>query len=57
MPSQKVKSSGSNIAKPYYANKQKKLQKTAKSIERKMDKLEMIRKLKDIHPIQMTQDK
>ncbi len=54
-PSQKLKSSGPKIAKPYYANKQKKLQKTAKSIETRMEKLEKVEKVKDIQPIQMTQ--
>ncbi|MBT2261414.1 ribosomal protection-like ABC-F family protein [Bacillus safensis] len=54
-PSQKVKSSGPKIAKPYYANKQKKLEKTAKSIETRMEKLEKVEKVKDIQPIQMTQ--
>ncbi|PCK19951.1 ABC transporter [Bacillus pumilus] len=55
-PSQKLKSSGPRIAKPYYANKQKKLQKTAKSIETRMEKLEKVEKVKDIPPIQMTQN-
>lgn len=55
-PSQKVKSSGPKIAKPYYANKQKKLQKTAKSIETRMEKLEKVEKIKDVQPIQMTQN-
>ncbi|OLP65293.1 putative ABC transporter ATP-binding protein YheS [Bacillus pumilus] len=54
-PSPKVKSSGPRIAKPYYANKQKKLQKTAKSMETRMEKLEKVEKVKDIQPIQMIQ--
>ncbi|MFS0655157.1 ribosomal protection-like ABC-F family protein [Bacillus sp. 179-C3.3 HS] len=54
-PTQKVKSSGPKIAKPYYANKQKKLQKTAKSIETRMEKLEQVEKVRDIVPIKMTQ--
>ncbi|MGE6630140.1 ribosomal protection-like ABC-F family protein [Bacillus sp. NPDC077027] len=55
-PSKKVKSSGPKIAKPYYANKQKKLQKTAKSIETRMEKLDKVEKVKGHQPIQMHQD-
>ncbi|AMM90445.1 ABC transporter [Bacillus pumilus] len=54
-PSPKLKSSGPKIAKPYYANKQKKLQKTAKSIETRMEKLEKVEKVKEAQPLQMTQ--
>ncbi|AVQ97819.1 ABC transporter [Oceanobacillus iheyensis] len=40
-------------AKPYFANKQKKLRKTAKAIETRLDKLEKADKVKEIAPIKM----
>lgn len=40
-------------AKPYFAKKQKKLQKTAKAIETRLEKLEKVEKIKDIPPIKM----
>src|SRR5690606_38603775 len=40
-------------AKPYFAKKQKKLQKTAKAIETRLEKLESVEKVKDIAPIKM----
>lgn len=40
-------------AKPYFANKQKKLRKTAKAIETRLDKLEKVDKVKEMAPIKM----
>ncbi|MGD6941145.1 Vga family ABC-F type ribosomal protection protein [Cytobacillus gottheilii] len=40
-------------AKPYFAKKQKKMQKTAKSIETRLEKLETVEKLKEQTPIKM----
>ncbi|MFD2630570.1 Vga family ABC-F type ribosomal protection protein [Oceanobacillus kapialis] len=40
-------------AKPYFANKQKKLRKTAKAIETRLEKLEKVEKVKEIAPIKM----
>ncbi|WP_080848843.1 Vga family ABC-F type ribosomal protection protein [Cytobacillus gottheilii] len=40
-------------AKPYFAKKQKKMQKTAKSIETRLEKLETVEKLKEQIPIRM----
>ncbi|GGA60673.1 Vga family ABC-F type ribosomal protection protein [Ornithinibacillus halotolerans] len=40
-------------AKPYFAKKQKKLQKTAKAIETRLEKLESVEKVKDLAPIKM----
>ncbi|MCJ8006409.1 Vga family ABC-F type ribosomal protection protein [Lederbergia wuyishanensis] len=51
----KVSPSESRItgAKPYFANKQKKLRKAAKAIETRLDKLEKVEKLKDIPAVKM----
>ncbi|CDQ41166.1 MULTISPECIES: Vga family ABC-F type ribosomal protection protein [Virgibacillus] len=40
-------------AKPYYANKQKKLRKSAKAIETRLEKLDKVEKVKEIPPIKM----
>ncbi|MCR2822868.1 Vga family ABC-F type ribosomal protection protein [Lederbergia panacisoli] len=40
-------------AKPYFANKQKKLRKTAKAIETRLEKLEKVDKIKDVPPVKM----
>ncbi|UJL46770.1 Vga family ABC-F type ribosomal protection protein [Virgibacillus sp. NKC19-16] len=40
-------------AKPYYANKQKKLRKSAKAIETRLEKLETVEKIKESPPIKM----
>jgi pleuromutilin/lincosamide/streptogramin A transport system ATP-binding/permease protein len=40
-------------AKPYFAKKQKKMQKTAKSIETRLEKLDRVEKLKEQTPIKM----
>ncbi|MFB1051879.1 Vga family ABC-F type ribosomal protection protein [Paraliobacillus sp. JSM ZJ581] len=41
-------------AKPYFAKKQKKLQKTAASIETRIDKLEKVEKVKQLSPVKMS---
>lgn len=50
-----VSSSEANIkgAKPYFANKQKKLRKSAKAMETRLEKLEEVEKIKDSPPIKM----
>ncbi|GIN20170.1 MAG TPA: Vga family ABC-F type ribosomal protection protein [Bacillus bacterium] len=40
-------------AKPYFAKKQKKLQKTAKAIETRLEKLEKVEKVKEVPPLRM----
>lgn len=40
-------------AKTYYSNKQKKLRKTVKSLETRLDKLNMVEKTKELPPIKM----
>src|SRR5699024_10859365 len=40
-------------AKPYYANKQKKLRKTASAFETKLEQLEIVKKPKELPPIKM----
>lgn len=40
-------------AKPYFAKKQKKLQKTASAIETRLEKLEKVEKVKELSPIKM----
>ncbi|MBS4199178.1 Vga family ABC-F type ribosomal protection protein [Bacillus sp. FJAT-49732] len=40
-------------AKPYFANKQKKLRKAAKAIETRLDKLEKVEKVKELPPVKM----
>lgn len=40
-------------AKPYFANKQKKLQKAAKAIETRLEKLEQVEKVKETPPVKM----
>lgn len=40
-------------AKPYYANKQKKLRKTASAFETRLEQLEEVKKPKELPPIQM----
>lgn len=40
-------------AKPYFANKQKKLRKAAKAIETRLEKLEKVEKVKEMTPIKM----
>ena len=40
-------------AKPYFANKQKKLRKAAKAIETRIEKLEEVEKVKEMAPIKM----
>lgn len=40
-------------AKPYFANKQKKLRKAAKAIETRLDKLERVDKIKDLPAVKM----
>lgn len=40
-------------AKPYFAKKQKKLQKTAKAIETRLEKLEKVEKVKETPPLKM----
>ncbi|TVZ76349.1 pleuromutilin/lincosamide/streptogramin A transport system ATP-binding/permease protein [Aeribacillus composti] len=40
-------------AKPYFAKKQKKLQKTAKAIETRLEKLEKVEKVKELPPLKM----
>ncbi|WIY62843.1 Vga family ABC-F type ribosomal protection protein [Bacillus arachidis] len=40
-------------AKPYFAKKQKKLQKTASAIETRLEKLEKVEKIKEIPPLKM----
>ncbi len=40
-------------AKPYFAKKQKKLQKTATAIETRLEKLEKVEKVKELSPIKM----
>ncbi|WP_461183442.1 Vga family ABC-F type ribosomal protection protein [Virgibacillus kimchii] len=40
-------------AKPYFANKQKKLRKSAKAIETRLEKMEGVEKVKDTPPIKM----
>ncbi|MEK3934891.1 Vga family ABC-F type ribosomal protection protein [Sporosarcina sp. FSL W7-1349] len=40
-------------AKPYFAKKQKKLQKTAKAIETRLEKLEIVEKRKETAPLKM----
>ncbi|RYM04739.1 Vga family ABC-F type ribosomal protection protein [Sporolactobacillus sp. THM7-7] len=40
-------------AKPYFAKKQKKLQKTAEAIKTRLDKLEKVDKIKEVPPIKM----
>ncbi|HIA6910963.1 TPA: Vga family ABC-F type ribosomal protection protein [Staphylococcus aureus] len=40
-------------AKPYFANKQKKLRKTAKALETRLDKLEKVEKTKELPPLKM----
>ncbi|MBS4194135.1 Vga family ABC-F type ribosomal protection protein [Lederbergia citri] len=51
----KVSPSESRItgAKPYFANKQKKLRKAAKAIETRLDKLEKVEKIKELPPVKM----
>lgn len=51
----KVSKSESKItgAKPYFAKKQKKLQKTAKAIETRLEKLEKVEKIKEDPPVKM----
>ncbi|MBY7142125.1 Vga family ABC-F type ribosomal protection protein [Virgibacillus sp. NKC19-3] len=44
---------GSKGAKPYYANKQKKLRKSVKAIETRLDQLEEVEKIKESPPIKM----
>src|SRR5699024_4981193 len=41
-------------AKPYYANKQKKLRKTVSAFETKLDQLEAVKKPRELPPIKMT---
>ncbi|MDD9149946.1 MULTISPECIES: Vga family ABC-F type ribosomal protection protein [unclassified Sporolactobacillus] len=43
----------SGAAKPYYAKKQKKLQKTANAMETRLEKLEQAEKVKEIQPLKM----
>lgn len=40
-------------AKPYFAKKQKKLQKTAKALETRMEKLEKVEKRRELPPVKM----
>ncbi|MBS4217602.1 Vga family ABC-F type ribosomal protection protein [Bacillus sp. FJAT-49711] len=40
-------------AKPYFANKQKKLRQAAKAIETRLEKLEKVDKIKDLPPVKM----
>ncbi len=40
-------------AKPYFAKKQKKLQKTAKAIQTRIEKLEKVEKVKELPPVKM----
>ena len=40
-------------AKPYFANKQKKLRKTVKALESRLDKLEEVEKIKELPPLKM----
>ncbi|MBW8349015.1 Vga family ABC-F type ribosomal protection protein [Bacillus sp. IITD106] len=51
----KVSPSESRItgAKPYFANKQKKLRKAAKAIETRLEKLEKVDKIKELPPVKM----
>lgn len=51
----KVSASEARItgAKPYFANKQKKLRKAAKAIETRLEKLEEVEKVKELPPVKM----
>jgi len=43
----------SGVTKPYFAKKQKKLQKTAKALETRLEKLETVEKRRELPPIKM----
>lgn len=50
-----ISASEANIkgAKPYFANKQKKLRQAAKAIETRLEKLEKVEKVKELPPVKM----